>query len=882
MLTRFLLTALVWLCSAAQSQAEVVFSDNLNDQAEVRRNWNFIGSVDFRSGQAAESGQAIGVGPNSYFYRFFRQSETPDSMQLTFWFRVGRNDFSWSPNRRSRFYVYWYGSGVSNGWYITELHRGSSGAGSIRSVTIDIPTNQIGRDNYVLFYNSGSAGYYHIDNIVVTRNQEQGLDHFDIASGGTTASVCAAQEILIEAKDSSGQLLSDYQGLVDISTSSGHGTWSMPNANNRFSAGPADSGQASYQFHSDDNGQLRLRLSNEHAESLSIQLRENSGSISSNSSTIRFSENAFVVEYDDPLNDDVIAYRNHDLQITMMKRDSSGNCGAALNYNRTGVYVRNIDMADDPGGLSPQLLLGGSTETLSSGFSELPISFSQGQARVQLLTRDVGHFRLDIEDRSNSFSDSTIYGSSAEISVRPFAFAISVPGSSNSLQANAPAFKAAGENFSANVSAVGWQPSDDTNNDGMADGHNDSNSQNNADLSNNPVLAAFGSETPRYNVQLSARSVAPLTVAHQELGGSISLTGFSSGRADAELNYSNAGIIEIDLSLGEASYLGGSTQAAAKIVGRSGVVGRFTADHFLVQNANVDVFCSASNLTHLSQPFTVSAEISARARDGRVLDAYSGEFAKLSDSEGLRELDAKPLNGNVLTGRADVVSELLNFTQGQATLNASLRVNKTDQKESPLRDVQLGLRLVDSDGIRLNSSSMDLDIDGDGDTDSKLLGSSDFYYSRLFAASRHGPETENLQLPLEIQSWAGHSFVRNENDSCSQINRVDVRFAATGPLDVPSNLTVPIAASSTTASFADMQAQTINFSAGNAGMQFSAPGLANRGEVEVIIDYSAAPWLSHDWNQNDIDDELQLPTVLAKFGAIRGHDLVVYWRENTR
>jgi len=876
---RFFLTCFALLCLATQSQAEVVFSDNLNNQAEVRRNWNFVGSVDFRNGQAAESGQALGVGPSSYFYRYFRQSETPDSMQLTFWFRVGRNNFSWSPNRRSRFSVYWYGSGISRNWYITELHRGSSGAGSIRNITIDIPTNHIGRDNYILFYNSGSAGYYHVDNIVVTRNQEQGLDHFDIGTGGATASVCTAQDILIEAKDSSGQLLSDYQGLVDISTSSGHGTWSMPNANNRFSPGPADSGRASYQFHSDDNGQLRLRLSNEHAESLSIQVRENSGSISSNSSTIRFSENAFIVEYDDPLNDDVIAYRNHDLQITMMKRDSSGNCGAAQGYNRSGVYVRNIDMVDDPGGLSPQLALGGSTEALGSSFSEMPISFSQGQARVQLLTRDVGHFRIDIEDRSNSFSDSTINGSSPEISVRPFAFAISVPGSSNSLQANAPAFKSAGENFSAIVSAVGWQPSDDTNNDGIADGHNDSNSQNNADLSNNPVLAAFGNESPSLNVQLSARSVAPLAVSHQELSGTTNLNGFSNGRANADLNYSNAGIMEIDLGLGAASYLGGSTQAAAKILGRSGPVGRFTADHFIVQNANMEAFCSASNLTHLSQPFPVSADITARGRDGRVLDAYSGQFAKLSDSEGLREFDAKPLSSSVLTGRVELVSELLNFAQGQASLNASLRLNKTDQKESPLRDVQLGMRLVDSDGIRFTSSSLDLDMNGDGDADSKLLGSSDFYYSRLFSESRHGPETETLELPLEIQSWAGHSFIRNRDDSCSQINRADIRFANTGPLDIQSNLTAPIAASSTTASFTDMDAQAINFVSGTAGMQFSAPGYANRGEVEVLVDYSATPWLSYDWNQNDTDDERQLPLVMAKFGAIRGHDLIVYWRE---
>nr|WP_306667758.1 DUF6701 domain-containing protein [Pseudoteredinibacter isoporae] len=887
MLSRLLLVCMLFnaLFVTEQARAQVIFSDNFNDQSYTNFHWDQSGgNAYYYSGQAAESGFGVGIGPATYIYTIQNVPSNVESVQVTFWFRVGHNSFSSRPRNQSSFHLYWDGVGDAfSSWYIVEIHRGSSGAGSIQTLTIDIPSERVAEQNYLLFYNQGNRGYYHIDNVVISGTLGQQLDHFSISNtSSSNASVCAPHEVLIEAKDASNQTLSDFEGDVEISTSTGNGDWSMPNANSRFSAIGSDSGRANYRFASSDNGQLRLRLSNEHAETLTITVRDPAGSVSSTSGSITFSENAFVTEYNDSLNEDIIAYRSHGLRITMMKRDSNGECGAAQNYTRSGVYVRKAPLSGDPGGLDPQLVYGASTSSVSNSFAQLPISFSQGVANVQLLAQDVGRYRLDFEDRSNSFSDSTIQGQSADLSIRPFAFSVNVPGSSSSMLATAPVFRKAGEDFPATVSAVGWQPSDDVNNDGIADGHNDNDPLNNAVLDNNPVLRSFGTEGPNNTVVLSSRSLAPLNPNHQDLSGDTTAASFSNGSSSIDIAYSNVGIMEIDLALGQSTYLGGSATAANRLLGRSGAIARFIPDHFVVQNADLEPFCSASSLTHMGQPFDVRADITAVGRDGRTLDAYHGDFAKLSDASGQREYGAKPLAGSLLSGRVEAVSETLLFNRGQASLHAALRLNKDSLPEIALRDVQLGLKLTDSDGVNISGSSLNLDLGSSGSAEHSLLGSSDFYYSRLFTESRHGPETSDLPVPFEIQSWAGHSFLRNESDSCSLIERADVSFASTGTLDVPANLQATIAASSTLAGFIDLQATHIRFEEGTAGLVFSAPGSGNRGQVEIRVDYTQLPWLSHDWNQNSIADDVQLPDAIARFGTLRGHDLLVYWREKAQ
>ena len=87
-----------------------------------------------------------------------------------------------------------------------------------------------------------------------------------------------------------------------------------------------------------DAGTISINLTDTHAESLTISLNDSSAGVTSTSSTLAFSRNAFVVTSTDSLASDIIAGRTHSLRVTMMKQDTSGtSCSAASDYNVSGV-----------------------------------------------------------------------------------------------------------------------------------------------------------------------------------------------------------------------------------------------------------------------------------------------------------------------------------------------------------------------------------------------------------------------------------------------------------------------------------------------------------------------------------------------------------------
>ena len=65
-------------------------------------------------------------------------------------------------------------------------------------------------------------------------------------------------------------------------------------------------------------------------------------------------------------------------------------------------------------------------------------------------------------------------------------------------------FTSAGTSFTANVRAVLWAAADDTDNNGIADNHDDNNPANNADLSDNAAALNYGQESIVEQVSLSA------------------------------------------------------------------------------------------------------------------------------------------------------------------------------------------------------------------------------------------------------------------------------------------------------------------------------------------------------------------------------------------
>ncbi|HMW72193.1 MAG TPA: hypothetical protein PKD17_10250, partial [Cellvibrionaceae bacterium] len=131
------------------------------------------------------------------------------------------------------------------------------------------------------------------------------LNNFLIDVGGGTGSNCAASTINITARDSSNATLTTYAGTVTISTSTANGDWAKTataaDAYGTLTAGATDSGAATYVFNTSDAGTISINLTDTHAESLTISLNDSSAGVTSTSSTLAFSRNAFVVTSTDSL-----------------------------------------------------------------------------------------------------------------------------------------------------------------------------------------------------------------------------------------------------------------------------------------------------------------------------------------------------------------------------------------------------------------------------------------------------------------------------------------------------------------------------------------------------------------------------------------------------
>ncbi|HRH77642.1 MAG TPA: hypothetical protein PK129_09880, partial [Cellvibrionaceae bacterium] len=291
------------------------------------------------------------------------------------------------------------------------------------------------------------------------------LNNFLIDVGGGTGSNCAVSTINITARDSSNATLTAYAGTVSISTSTANGDWAKTataaDAYGTLTAGATDSGAATYVFNASDAGTISINLTDTHAESLTISLNDSSAGVTSTSSTLAFSRNAFVVTSTDSLASDIIAGRTHSLRVTMMKQDTSGtSCSAASDYNVSGVKAWLTRASSDPAGTAPNLINSSNTSVslpnAKPGSNNVTLNFSSGIANFTLSTSDVGKYALNFADSSTSYASSEITGSSSTYVVRPFGFYIAVTSNPAASSDSGSVFTTAGTNFTVSVTAKAY------------------------------------------------------------------------------------------------------------------------------------------------------------------------------------------------------------------------------------------------------------------------------------------------------------------------------------------------------------------------------------------------------------------------------------------
>ncbi|MCA1799559.1 MAG: carboxypeptidase-like regulatory domain-containing protein [Xanthomonadaceae bacterium] len=163
----------------------------------------------------------------------------------------------------------------------------------------------------------------------------------------------------------------------------------------------------------------------------------------------------------------------------------------------------------------------------TSAYTGVSLLFGPGAvAPLVLGYPDVGrlqlHARYDIPLADTNASGDFMFGSSLPIVWRPFALRVAATGNPAATGAGGPVYTTAGTAFTATVDAVLWQSADDLNNDGIADGHDDTDPANNANLADNAVAPNFS-----VPVTLGYHLVAPAAGAAPGLGGTPSVASFS-------------------------------------------------------------------------------------------------------------------------------------------------------------------------------------------------------------------------------------------------------------------------------------------------------------------------------------------------------------------
>lgn len=123
------------------------------------------------------------------------------------------------------------------------------------------------------------------------------LDHFNINVGAGAANTCNPFNFTVTAEDSGNNPVTDYTGTVSLTTSTSNGNFSTVTATNNVNPNPDndDNGSADYTFDLLDTGSVTLSIANEHAETLTLSVSDASVPVTSISSIITFSDNAFTI-----------------------------------------------------------------------------------------------------------------------------------------------------------------------------------------------------------------------------------------------------------------------------------------------------------------------------------------------------------------------------------------------------------------------------------------------------------------------------------------------------------------------------------------------------------------------------------------------------------
>ncbi len=721
-----------------------------------------------------------------------------------------------------------------------------------------------------------------------------GPDHFAIIHDGAALN-CQAEAVTIAAHDGGDSVDASYTDTIALTTSTAHGDWSVVSGGGTLTNGGA--GSATYSFDPGDSGQVTLGLRNTFSETLNINVSDGGTTESSSEDAdLAFAESGFVFlanSTQSAIGTQIggkasnIAPGTQTLELQAVRTsDATGACESFLTNTLT---VSMAYECENPTSCTANEVsisgtgIAGNSNGAPLSYRDVVLDFGDASDTTAAFTfyyPDVGQIQLHAR-LTLSPSGENLVGSSNSFVARPFAFDVTVPGNTAPSDETGDVLASAGSDFTANARAVLWSSADDSNSDGVADGHDDTNPLNNATLGDNAAALNFGQEAE--DIDLDATLYAPSPGNDPGLAGGVTIATFASGSGSTTTAYyDEVGIVELSSSVKGGDYLGIGTVETANIVGRSGTVGRFTPYEFDVAT-NTPVFdegCAVGAFTYLDQPFNFGTApvitVTARSEQGSLTQNYKGVYWKIVNAS-LANRDYSAATGtlddtNLPAATSDPAVAIGGSGTGTLTFNtgSGLFFARGATPVAPFdAEIRLEIDVVDGDGVAYAGNPAAF---GQASAGNGILFSSDkrMRYGRLALSNAHGSELANLDVLLRAEYFNATTFISHDDDSCSSVSASHLTLTK-DPVGIASTATI------------DNDPLLL----GEAGLWLSPAGSGNEGTVDIEVDLSSATgadleWLRFDWPADGDSGGLPTedPTSRATFGIYKGRTPIIYMRED--
>lgn len=685
-----------------------------------------------------------------------------------------------------------------------------------------------------------------------------------VISAASTGVNCLPSEIDVSIFDSNGDLFTDYNETLNLSTDVLHGDWTLGlNALGTINNGASDDGVATYSMVTADGGTVTLDLNNTHAEVTQVTVEAEGVS---QTETIDFQPAGFVFSN---IPNQVAALNSNVLTLQAVETDQvTGSCQSILldpatvelavecispnDCQAATVQINGNLIADNLQGASPI-----SYQSVNLNFGDE----NSNLAPIVFNYNDAGALRLyasyELKDASGANTGNTLYGASNDFVVLPAGFCIESQDvnwqcSTPALNGGCSAFKEAGATFDLTVTAK----------------------------QSNGVSTDFCTHltTNNFNgdVNLSHTLVSPSVGSGGEVGVfSLSGVSLTSGVASVPASFTEMGVFTVTAG-------GNAYQGVVLPSNASDNIGRFYPSQFnIISSINAAYDDGHTGFTYTGQLESdgMTGSISYLTEPSFVFEVVGANDQTLHNymaplySTPVATVSASSATLGNLSAPLSVTASISNgsITGPDASDQFTYTFNNSDHFRFD-RD-QNSLRAPFPNDIELTISSFREPVDlVDIATSYTLTGSGGLiYYGRVKVENAYGPETEPVPQVFKTEFYDGSQFVLNSLDSDSAYDLSNV-FAITVTDVGNSGNSLTVGDSSISGASGNVGF----FASGLLQVNWSVPVNGRYGAYR--FSYGVESWLKYDWDGSG-DGVNEDPNGNVSFGQYRGNDRIIYWKE---